>query len=328
MFINRTKYFFTCSAFLLILMYLIIPNSARAATSQLPIYVNGNYSSYNAISANGHWYIKLRDLCDIYCLEMSYDNSTKMITVYDKPQPTVWRLHNNSVSGQGNGEIAAIVQNGSVYVALNSVPIEGDLHEAIVTRRVNILSGFAFHDGAWYNNAGKPLSELAGYRQVGNYSYMTFKSHGVEATLAPTIVWQFAQSGTCRAVAEYSPGISDFAVADNSVYIVGRDSWNSSEVIKFSLLDGSKTRLGVSDYDYGDNLSWAQDNKLLGDIELLANTGMFVGDDGIYVPGYSRYGFFENHIIDKTIFDETYGYYRLPKDGGNHERVSVWPQVN
>ncbi|MBQ3181081.1 MAG: hypothetical protein IJB55_07010 [Firmicutes bacterium] len=48
-------------------------------------------------------------------------------------------------------------------------------------------------------------------------------------------------------------------------------------------------------------------------------------DDGVYTVGYSRNGFFENNLIDRDVFIDSYGYYRLDKNGGMHERVENWP---
>ena len=93
---------------------------------------------------------------------------------------------------------------------------------------------------------------------------------------------------------------------------------------KVAEIDGMETRLGQSDYDYGDNLTWAAHYSP--DIEPLPHTGMVVREDGVYTVGYSRAGFFENNVIDKDIFLDTYGYYRLDKNGGKHEEVANWPE--
>ena len=52
------------------------------------------------MSIGGQWYTKLRDICDIYCIEMTYNNNAKTITVYDKPQLTVLSLSANKVVEQ------------------------------------------------------------------------------------------------------------------------------------------------------------------------------------------------------------------------------------
>lgn len=57
---------------------------------------------------------------------------------------------------------------------------------------------------------------------------------------------------------------------------------------------------------------------------LLPQTGIAVRDDGVYTVGYSRNGFFENNLIDRDVFIDSYGYYRLDKNGGMHERVENW----
>lgn len=58
----------------------------------------------------------------------------------------------------------------------------------------------------------------------------------------------------------------------------------------------------------------------------LEHSGLLVHNDGVYAPGYSRNGFFENNIIDEKLFAKTYAYYRLDKAGANHTKVSAWPQ--
>lgn len=327
MFLKRTFSFgAACTAVLLILVYLLAPTTAKAAGSQLSIYVNGAPSGYNAISANGHWYIKLRELCSIYCVEIAYDNAAKTITVYDKPQPTVWHLQNNQVRGQEESEIPAIVRNGAVYVPLNSVPSAGDLPDAIAAGRLNIRRSFYFNGGHWYSETGSLLSEQPGWREVDGSGYLAIKSLGSEATLSSTKIWQFSSGGICRAVAVYWPTISDFAIADNSVYIVGRDSWNSSEVRRFSLADGTDRRLGRPDYAYGDNLRTVIGSRWPDNMQPLENSGLLVREDGVYAPGYSQSGFFENNIVDEKLFAETYGYYRLNKTEAAHTKVDAWPQ--
>lgn len=303
----------------------ISPNTVIVVDGELPIYVNEEPSGYNAVSIEGQWYTKLRDICDIYCVQIDYDNITKTIAVYDKPSPTLLNLF----AGKVVGKETMFVENGQVYVPLKSASTFHTGH--IEQGHLDVNRTFSFYDGSWfyssYGEQEQPLASVESYQQKGALAYAIFSTPNGDTLSNRDKVWEFAPTGYCRVVADYWIQITSFAVDDDYVYIVGLDTWNASSVLKFSLTDGTETRLGQADYDYGDNLSHTMGNVLANNnIKPLTHTGIIVRDDGVYTVGYSRYGYFENNIIDKDVFIDTYGYYRLSKDGGTHEKVADWPK--
>ncbi len=304
---------------LLLLCFLLSKPYSAVAANILPLYLEGDPSGYNAVALNGHWYVGLRDACNIYCVNMHYDNATKTITIYNDPTPTVLQINGQQIQGDAD----TLLQNGVVYVRLTSLPMAADLYTVQSAGKAELSRRFCCQQGKWYwrtqDNQWQPLSEHIGFQQVGDYGYLSLAA---KDTMGSARVWQFGPNGKARVVAKNWLGIDSFAVADNCVYIVGRDTWNACSVIKFDLADGSKTELGEPNYDYGDNLHWAD----LDGVALLPQTGIAVRDDGVYTVGYSRKGFLENNLIDKAVFADSYGYYRLDKNGGVHERVENWPQ--
>lgn len=289
-------------------------NTALAADNALPIYVNEETSGYNAVAVNGEWYIKLRDICGIYFVEIDYDDATKTITIYDEPTPTKMKLLGDKVAEDKE----MFVDNGSVYVPLKTVRTFKNEHKQ--QGHLDVERSFSFNNGSWSLNDDR--------QQVGDYEYAPYyRTSYSDPTHIPEYIWQFKPNGRCRAVAGPWWQISSFVIDGNDVFIVGKDTWNASSVLKFSLIDGTETRLGQLSYDYGDNLSRTMFNSLFNNnIEPLPHTGIIVRDDDIYTVGYSRKGYFENNIIDKDVFLDTYGYYRLDKNGGTHEKVTEWPQ--
>lgn len=303
----------------------ISPTTVAVVDSTLPIYVNEKPSGYDAASINGQWYAKLRDICDIYCVEINYDNTTKIIAVYDKPSPILLKLF----AGKIVGKEKMFVKNGQVYIPLNGVQYFNIGH--MEQGHLDVNRTFSFYDGSWfysvYGKQEQPLDSVDSYQQKGELSYAIFSTPDGDTLSNIDKVWEFDQAGHCRTVAEYWLRITSFAVDDDNVFIVGLDTWNASSVWKFSLADGTQTMLGQMDYDYGDNLSHTINNILANNnMEPLPHTGIIVCDDGVYTVGYSRDGYFENNIINKNIFLDTYGYYRLDKNGGIHEKVAEWPQ--
>ena len=291
-------------------------NTAFATDNTLPVYANEEPSGYNAVAVNGEWYIKLRDICDIYFVEIDYDDATKTITIYDEPTPTKMKLLGDKVAE----EKEMFVENGSVYGPLKNSGILTFKDEHKQQGHLDVRRTFSFNNGFWSIDDKCP--------QIGDYKYAIFaRTSDADLTLNKDYVWQFKPNGRCRAVAVYLREISSFVIDCDDIFIVGNDTWNASSVVKFSLIDGTETRLGQLGYDYGDNLSRTMFNSLSdNNIEPLPHTGIVVRDDGVYTVGYSQKGFFENNIIDKNIFLDTYGYYRLSRDGGAHEKVAEWPQ--
>lgn len=285
-------------------------SQALAYDSGLTIYVNEEPSGYNAVVVNGELYIKLRDICDIYFVEIDYDDTTQTITIYDEPKPTKLKLLGDKVTE----EKEMFVENGSVYVPLKSVPTFKGWHKQ--QGHWDVQRTFSFNNGSW------SLSNMC--QQVGDYQYVVYdRTSYADPTHNTNYLWQFKPNGRCRAVA-IGKYITSFVVDGDDVFIVEEFPLNGSSVVKFSLIDGTETRLGQLGYDYGDNLRWAAHYSP--EIDPLSHTGIVVSDDGVYTVGYSREGFFENNIIDADIFRETYGYYRLDKNGGTHEKIADWPE--
>ncbi len=279
----------------------------------LPVFVNEAPSGHSAVVVKGSWYMKLRDICDIYFVDLDYDNTSKTITIYDEPTPTKLKLLGAEVVDNEK----MFVKNGSVYVSLQDNGVLTFTGQHKQRGHLDLQRSFSFNNGSW------SLNDTC--QQVGELQYAVYgrTSHG-DATLNDDYVWQFSPNGRCRAVAAYWCNITSFVVDKDNIFIVGRDTWNASSVVKFSLIDGAETRLGQSDFDYGDNLQYALNNRY--NIEPLAHSGIVVRDDGVYTVGYSHFGYFENNIIDKDVFADTYSYYRLSKDGETHEKIAEWPE--
>jgi hypothetical protein len=301
-------------AFLIVFnVFALGTDHALAYDSSLPVYVNEEPSGYKAVVVNGEWYIKLRDICAIYFVEINYDDATQTITIYDEPTPTKLKLLGDKVAENEK----MFVENGYVYVPLKNSGVVTFKSWHKPQGHLDVQRTFSFNNGSWSLNDSR--------QQVGDFEYAVFDRTGYsESTLNKDYVWQFKTNGCCRAVAVYWRQITSFVVDGDDIFIVGRDTWNASDVMKFSLIDGTETRLGQLGYDYGDNLTWAAHYSP--DIEPLPHTGMVVREDGVYTVGYSRAGFFENNVIDKDIFLDTYAYYRLDKNGGKHEKVANWPE--
>lgn len=300
-------------------------NTDTAPENILPVYVNEEPSGYNSVAIDGQWYIKLRDICNIYCVQINYNDITKTITVYDKSSPTIINPFTDKIIDQ----TSIIIDNGHVYVPLKNILTFNTGH--MEQGHLDITRTFSFHNGSWfYSSFGEqeqPLKSVDSYQQKGELAYVMFFTPNGDTITGRSEIWEFDSCGYCRVVADYWPRITSFAVDDDDVFIVGVDTWNASSVWKFSLTDGAENCLGQTDYDYGDNLSRTLNNSLANNnITPLPHSGIIVRDDGVYTVGYSRYGYFENSIIDKNIFTDTYGYYRLSKDGRTHEKVDEWPQ--
>lgn len=137
-----------------------------------------------------------------------------------------------------------------MYVPLDSVLTFNAGH--MQQGHLDIERTFNFKNGSWvYSSYGaleQPLSSAESYQQKDNLSYAIFFTTSGDTVSGGGKVWEFKTNGRCRAVAEYWLQITSFAVDDDWVFIVGRYTWNASSVWKFSLTDGTESRLGQADY--------------------------------------------------------------------------------
>ena len=136
-------------AFLIVFnVFALGTDHALAYDSSLPVYVNEEPSGYKAVVVNGEWYIKLRDICAIYFVEINYDDATQTITIYDEPTPTKLKLLGDKVAENEK----MFVENGYVYVPLKNSGVVTFKSWHKPQGHLDVQRTFSFNNGSWSLN--------------------------------------------------------------------------------------------------------------------------------------------------------------------------------
>lgn len=290
--------------------------------ANVPVYIDNKPTDIVAIAENGESYLKLRDLCNIFYIDLEYDAAVKQIIIKSERESTILKFSGQNIwlETENGRELLSycMLKDGHVYVpARMAVSSEWNGTGLNIVLRPPHIS---FDDGVWYVG-GEPLAELSGYQQIGDFGYAVISEGGADAVIKIDYLWEFSPAGKRRSLAEYS-SIDAYTVTDDAAYILGSDMFLNGCLLKAPL---DKTlplsQLGEADFNYGRNLSYAGVDGL----PIIDYQGFVLADDAIYTVGYSRQGFCEGLVMDYDILLDSYGWYRVPLDGSEQQKLTSIP---
>lgn len=308
-------------------------NEAQAVT-KLDVYANSELAETEAILYDGNAMLPMREVFGMFgCDNVEWNQEDKSVTaIYGIKTLELQVGNDQAMMTRGDSEAEAmdlaqapVIVDGRTYLPLRFIAEEFYSYITYENHKVYMSVPFKFEDNCWYqcssyfqaeyyeptwkkitSNVDTDLITDEGiYRRIILESGMMNDTYGL---------YFLGNDGTQKYIG--GVGNRDYAILDNKV--VYRESSSSplsrSTLIKaydFVAEPNISLDLGVDDYYYG-----TKHSKDGADLPEWKAT-----DEGVYAIGYHWESLVEGEVLDVEKFNETYGYYFLPYEGGTHELI-------
>lgn len=321
-----------------LIIYMILTTCAFSADTTVPIYLNDIEQPTSALSRDGKTLAPLRDICNMLLCEITYNNQSKEIVIYQGNE--AWHLQISSkavvycVGSEAANSLTLsqmpICKNGHIYLPIADIAelLSCDVYWDSAKRVVKVVTPIVYKNKQWLTQDGRAISERDTYNKTDGVEYVILSAGSLDTPLASKmVIFALKADGTGRRIASANSIIGSPVIADNCCYFLSYNPITcSGHIIKSSLADTTQTiMLGYTGWTYG----YALENyiNLEGKEEIIsqpAKPPFVVKEDGVYVNGWDTNGFSEGNMRDIKIFSSTYGIYKLPKNGGEQELVSLY----
>ena len=307
-----------------------------AAEAKVPVYLNGGKSEITAVAVNGVSYLPLRDLAEVFALEINWDGEQKCVELWCLNSGS--RLYVEQRQGQrgwlneeGQPEwnenlwdmesYEPLLRQGKVWLPISY--FENMLNMADISwnpeKRGVYIDGIPmWQQGKWTlsdsgRNVASPVDSL------GNV-WVTLRRG--EPIMGSDYLWRLSPTGEKERICRVW-SMSDLKVLGDKCYFLSESMLMAelNDVYQVDCASGEVVQLGRSDFYYNCGVKDIGGLYVMGSLEDVPK-GWWVDADGAWAVGIDRGALGDEVVSDKELARESYGLYRLTP--GGHELVEKY----
>ena len=303
-----------------------------AAEAKVPVYLNGEKSEITAVAVNGVSYLPLRDLAEVFALDISWDGEQRLVDIYGLEQKyRVWLGREVYGSAYLDGEEEKwfeqelegrpLLLQGRVWLPLAAFQDFSEASVYWVQEQPGIfVNGVpVWQEGRWTISEAGPAEDYLALDFQGNRWVALRQGSPI---MGKDYLWRLSPTGEKqRVLSEYI--IGDVKAIGNACYYLA--GWNAIypeyKVWQVDSFSGERTALGEPGFVYnmgvirsGQELYLTYSGK--------NGVGWWVDFDGVWAMGLDSGAIVDAVIDDEALARESYGLYRLYP--GGHELVKKY----